>query len=283
MSSDIYSGLDSDRFASRERKQKRKNDIVKRAISVDNYGSAYSSGDDGSLSAVLKWIENPIRLRAFGQLALPNLIAGVCELLSIFVMSMVTIGLGGTALAVHNCTIALYECAFTILYGMYEITSVRVGFFVGRGDVDACKNVILISMISSAMWGLVVAAVGYFFRSEIGSLLSNDPDFISLFSTLSPIVWGSYSVFGVGSQLLAVLEGQGRAREQSIAFFVGTFVVSIPSYFLSYHYTNLGLLGLWGGLVAGYITTMIIAGIMLTQSDWDQIIESNKKMVHGRT
>lgn len=254
---------------------------MKRAVSVDNEGGE-SGGkyEDGSLMAVLIWAKNPIRVSVLWELALPNLVSATCELLSIFIMSMVAINLGGPTLAVHNSTIALYECAFTMLYGMYEITSVRVAYFVGRGDVVACKRVIFISIVSSTAWGLLVAALGYLYRTEIGSLLSSDPDFVSLFASLSPLVWGSYGAFGVGANMLAVLEGQGRAKEQSIAFFVGTIVIAVPCYFLSYHYTDLELFGLWSALIIGYITTMIIAGVMLTQSDWDQIFDSNKKLVH---
>ena len=74
-------------------------------------------------------------------------------------------------------------------------------------------------------------------------------------------------------QPLAVLEGQGRARQQMIAGLTGSFLVTMPIGTISFYWTDYGLQGLWVSLLFGFIVQIMLSCYFLLESDWTIIVE----------
>ncbi len=84
-------------------------------------------------------------------------------------------------------------------------------------------------------------------------------------------------VFTTGSQSSAVLQGQGRSKEQASGFLVGQWGIAIPMCFLSFYYLHWGLPGLWAGLLAGFLVGSLVSVFFLVfKTDWEKIIQEGE-------
>jgi len=232
-----------------------------------------------TFASVLSWIWNHKRWLKYSKQALPNFATTGMQSLSLFLMSMCAAKLGNMQIAAHNSSVALFEVLYTVVQGMGEGTSIRIGYHVGNGDIEAAKQVMWVSFALSLCWGLLAAASGYTFRNEIAGLMSNDPEVKLMLVSLAPLVWGSYAVFSVGGQCLAVLDGQGRASEQAFCFLVGSWLISVPLFLYCAVWTDWGLHGLWVSLILGYFTTVVVTAWYIYTSNWHEIVERSKERI----
>ena len=228
--------------------------------------------ESAGLNEIFRWIKSSKKWWQYAKQAVPNFSSISFQSLSFFIMSFLAAKLGVIEIASHNTSLALYEVIFTIVAGMSEATAIRIGFHVGRGDVQAAKNVMLISFCVSCAWGVVVGTIGFIFREEIAACISSDPAVISMSVSFAPLVYCSYAVFSVGDQTLAALNGQGRASEEAACSLVGMWLVSVPLFVVSYTCTDFGLRGLWFALILGYIVAELLAAVLIFRSDWDNIV-----------
>ncbi len=238
LSSDLYSGRQ--RLNSRTRNDKET--PFKRAISYDRIHNNFK---------LTQWISDPLRWKVFSGLAIQFSIKTFAVTICVLIMSMASVKLGGPAIAAHNAVIALYISAYTIVYGMYETTALRVEQFSSQSDVRQAKNVILISMASSSLWAIILAIIGFYSKRAIARAMSSDSDVIAHMETIIPYACCCYAIVSVGSQMLGILEGQGRGKELAFAYIFGTWAIAIPLFFLSLHFTHFGLKGLWGSFIIG--------------------------------
>jgi len=229
---------------------------------------------DASLPSVIQWSKNRHRWRVYSCQAVPNCFTVLLQCCVFTVLSFMAANLGTVEIAAHNQNIALLEVAFTFVSGMAEGTSIRVGYHVGRGNVECAKLVTQIAFAVNATVGILVGLLGYYFRFELASCLSSDPDVVALSVQLAPILWGTFALFSIGDQALGVLEGQGRAVAQAVAFFIGAVGVTIPLAFLSFFTTDYGLVGLWYALLIGFLLSEIIGLVLvLWYSNWEQAVQ----------
>jgi Na+-driven multidrug efflux pump len=171
--------------------------------------------ETGDARDVWEWINRWSRLAIYLRQVIPNFVAVFIENFTYFLMTSFAIQLGDKPIVAHNINMLLLGVLSTITYGMCEATSIRIGYHIGRRDVEAAKTVILIATVGSAVVSWTIAAVMVLFATELTSLFTDDSDISRLSVSIAPIVWSAYALFCTGSQLLAVLKGQGRAREQA--------------------------------------------------------------------
>lgn len=229
------------------------------------------AGADASIPSALSWLANRRRWRVYSSQAIPNCLTVLVQCSVFTVLSFLAANLGAVEIAAHNQNIALLEVAFTFVGGMAEGTSIRVGYHIGKGNVEAAKLVAQIAFSVNTVLGLCVGLIGYFFRRELASCLSSDPAVVDVSVQLAPLLWSTFALFSIGDQALGVLEGQGRATAQAVAFLVGAVGVTIPLALISYFCTDYGLLGLWYALLIGFLLSELIAIVLVVHySNWHQ-------------
>lgn len=230
--------------------------------------------EGASMSSVIQWMSARRRWKIYGKQAFPNCLTVLLQCSVFTVLSFLAANLGEVEIAAHNQNIALLEVAFTFVGGMAEGTSIRVGYHIGRGNIDGAKLVMQIAFAVNLVLGVLVGLIGYYFRYELASLLSSDPRVVEVSVKLAPLLWSTFALFAVADQSLGVLEGQGRAIEQSLSFLVGAVGVTIPLALISYFSTSYGLIGLWYSLFVGFLLSEIIALVLVIfYSDWGKMVK----------
>lgn len=226
-----------------------------------------------SYESLSDWLKNGEMWSHFYSLVFPNLASEAIYSIAIFTLSMLAARLGRNEIAAHNTCIVIIEYGFSLIRGMGEATNVRMGYHVGAGNLMGAYCVILISLSCSACIGAVVASTCFAYRVAIAKMFTVDANIVFYIVQISPLLWGSYAVFAIGDQMLAILDGQGRAKVQTMIFFFGMWVVTIPMAIVLFHFVHAGLVGLWFSLLLGWLSCEVIASFAVYYSDWQSIID----------
>lgn len=234
---------------------------------------------DTTMRNVVRWVLSSGRMRSFGHLALPNYLFAFTFCFSYFVLAILAAKLGNSELSAHNLCISLFHVLASVSSGMGEATSVRVGFHVGCNDATRAKRVAAISVVFGALWGSILCITLYSLRHAVVTAMVGSSDVQEQMLKIIPIMATSYVAFAVSDMCLAILEGQGRATEQAVAFSIGSWIVCVPVAFISYFCTDLGLVGIWMASFAGNAVTLVLALYFVSRSNWVKIVADSKERI----
>ena len=133
------------------------------------------------------------------------------------------------------------------------------------------------AIFASITWGGVVATSGVLLRDVIGRIFTNDPTILEITSSLAPIIWPACGVLVVGDICLGVLQGCGRASEETWAYASGTWGVGVPLALAVSNFTHLGLYGLWGAMLVGYAVIALLAFVLVLKSNWGALTQDARE------
>ena len=180
-----------------------------------------------------------------------------------FTVAMVMIGwIGVVELAAHQVVISMASFTFMLPLGIAIAASVRVGNLIGARDPIrlhvACRT-------AFAMGGgvmSVAALIFIVFRQSLPLFYIEDAAVVSLAALLLPIA-GAFQIFD-GLQVVGggLMRGMGRPQAGAIVNLIGFYVIGLPMAWLLAFPADLGVIGIWWGLVAG------LGGVALMLCIW---------------
>lgn len=242
------------------------------------HDASHAANSSKSWSQAITRLKSRRHWSSFSVQLLPNIATTALSQWQLQVLSFLAAEFGTVNIAAHNTSISLFEVVHTAAQGLAEATAVRVGHHLGNGDADAARRTAWLSLAVNCVWALLAACIGWPLRSYMGRIFSDDEAVISVSSTLAPLFWVGHGVWCIDGWALAVLEGQGRASAQTIAYLVGGWCIMLPLAFVSWKdEPGWGLQGLWGALVVGYAGVGLVAGGMVYRSKWDELAQQARE------
>jgi MATE family multidrug resistance protein len=259
---------------------------------VHQQGLLAKNGTWGGWS--LQEATKPSRAKEYLVQALPLALGGMLEEYMFQTIAVFAGQLGADAVGTHNATMTTISLLSSAFYSVGGATATRIGHHLGNRNIDGARCVIKMACLATLGWGAMVALGLTIFGDDVGALYSSDHKVWKLANEISSVVATGYLALAIFSVLIAVLESTGKGPRIAICFIVGTWFVGVPlSRFLSYSVNpdalswwpgrvsadtgpddyGLGLLGLWLGILAGYSTTMALAGAFASCGSWKQIVE----------
>ncbi len=146
-----------------------------------------------------------------------------------------------------------------------------IGQALGSGNVPRAWRTLRIGLLvhCSIMWTLALAL--FFLRTQLMSLLSDDPTVIEIGSEYvmylsgAAFFWGFYFVFfrslqGAGDMLIPMLISVG-----------STFLVSLPLAYVLTQFTDLGRQGLWIAILVSTAVTTLGTGARIASGRWTRL------------
>lgn len=91
----------------------------------------------------------------------------------------------------------------------------------------------------------------------------------------------AYFALSVFYTAMSVLDGQGRPGIVAVAFFVGAWLVAIPSAYVFAFVLHAHLRGLWYGLCCGYGVVTLISSSAAYTSDWPALAQLAHERAEG--
>eukprot|EP00667_Euglena_gracilis_P009538 EG_transcript_9699 len=175
------------------------------------------------------------------------------------------------AVAAHNGLLQVFLVLDSLMFGPMNATTVRIAHFLAQEDASAGKRVMLFAYFLTSF--LAVAAAGTFMglHQSIGRIFTDDAEVLGIVADIAPIAAGCYVLLCIGLTSLATLDAQCRPATMAAVFFCGGWLVALPlAWLLAFHF-DLGLQGLWYGMVGGYGAIMLLSMVNVMRSDWDKL------------
>lgn len=168
------------------------------------------------------------------------------------------------------------------------VSSVRVGYHLGRGDGHAARKSALIVLVLITIANVLVAGVFLPLHNRILDIATDDPDVLSLGAIMVPaLLAGTYLNLIVTNVTSGVFSGMGRpviATLLSFGLELPLSIGGIALYILRYHGDLLGVYWLQAGI--GALEALVVVAIMLA-SDWRKCADEARRRqetpeTHGR-
>ena len=178
-----------------------------------------------------------------------------------FSFAVIMIGwIGANELAAHQIAINLASISFMIVLGISQAASIRVGNAMGEQNI---ANVRKAGFTAIALGASVMSLSGLLFilfNNFLPTLYINDKEVISIASRL--IIIAALFQLSDGTQAvgIGVLRGLTDIKGPTLITFVAYWVVSLPVGYLLGFTFNLGVDGIWIGLLIG----LTVSAIFLT-------------------
>lgn len=155
------------------------------------------------------------------------------------------------ALAAHSIVLSIASLAFMVPLGISIGAAVRVGNLIGARDDDGARRMAWLSISLGGAVMLISAALFVLFRHQLPGLYNDDPEVLAFAASILPIA-AAFQLFD-GIQVVGggVLRGYGNTRPAAIFNVIGFYVLSLPFAAYLTFYLDVGLPGIWWGLVLG--------------------------------
>ncbi len=178
-----------------------------------------------------------------------------------FSLSAIMIGwLGSNQLAAHQIALNLASISFMIILGISAAGTIRVGNAFGRKDYKGMKDAGVLAQKIAVFIMSLFGIIFLIFRKELPLFYINEPQVISIASSL--IIIGALFQISDGLQAvgLGILRSLKDVKIPMIISFVAYWVIALPlSYILAFIY-NMDVIGIW----IGFLTGLSVAAVFFT-------------------
>ncbi|HRP92070.1 MAG TPA: MATE family efflux transporter, partial [Ignavibacteriaceae bacterium] len=190
-----------------------------------------------------------------------------------FTFAVIMIGwIGANELAAHQIAINLASITFMAVLGISQAASIRVGNAMGEQNIP---NVRKAGFTAIALGGGIMSLAGITFillHNYLPTLYIDDEAVISIASRL--IIIAALFQLSDGTQAvgIGVLRGLTDVKGPTIITFIAYWIISLPIAYVLAFYFNLGVDGVWIGLLIG----LTVSAILLTF----RFNHKSKKIIH---
>jgi multidrug resistance protein, MATE family len=176
-----------------------------------------------------------------------------------FSFAIVMVGwLGTQQLAAHQIAINLASISFMIVLGISVAGSIRVGNAVGKKDIAETRRAGFTASLLGASVMSVAGIIFIVFRNYLPTLYVNDEIVISYASSLLIIAALFQISDGTQAVGIGILRGLTDVKVPTAITFIAYWIVGLPVGYLLGFTLELGVQGVWIGLLLGLTTSAIL-------------------------
>ena len=194
-------------------------------------------------------------IRRYFSVGLPIALALVMEIGLFTVVGLIVSRTNEVNAAANQIALNYAGISCMVPLGLANALTIRCGNAYGKGDYHALRQRALGGMMVVAIIMVFMALIPLLFRQDIAALYSSNPDIIAIASSILLLV--ALLQIGDGMQVCTagILRSIHDTRMPMIYAFIGYWLVGFPAALAGYHWLNIGVAGLWVGMVAGLTLT----------------------------
>lgn len=149
-------------------------------------------------------------------------------------------------------------------------TGVRVANELGAGDGKAARFASIVSVVTSSLIGLIFCVLIMVLHDKFALIFTSSSVVIKAVDKLSVLLTLTIFLNSIQPVLSGVAVGSG--WQSFVAYInLGTYyLVGIPAGVVMGWIFNLGVLGIWGGMIGGTAVQTLILAIITIKCDWDK-------------
>ncbi|KAF5471939.1 hypothetical protein F2P56_008696 [Juglans regia] len=166
-----------------------------------------------------------------------------------------------------------------ISLGFLAAASVRVSNELGRGDSKAAKFSILNTVLTSFVIGFALFLVFLFVRGRIAYIFTDSQEVVEAVASLSPLLAVSILLNSIQPVLSGVAVGAGWQSTVAYVNIACYYLVGIPVGAVLGYLFNMGIKGVWVGMLFGTFVQTLVLVVITYRTDWDkQVILAHKRV-----
>nr|QEY08351.1 MATE efflux family protein member 4 [Crocus sativus] len=164
----------------------------------------------------------------------------------------------------------IYGWAVMVAIGANAATSVRVSNELGAGHPRTAKFSVVVVVITSFLIGVILSLVLLIARKQYPSVFSNSEEVKKLVYELTPLLATSIVVSNVQPVLSGVAIGAGWQALVAYINIGSYYAFGIPLGLLLGYKFDLGVQGIWYGMLAGTVLQTLILFWITYRTDWNK-------------
>ena len=178
---------------------------------------------------------------------------------SLFTIAIVLSGtLGVKSQAANQIALNLSALTFMVGVGLGVTATIRVGNQKGTGNIDLLKTIAKSIFLLTLMFELIFAMLFLVFHNELPAIYISDHDVIELAAEIL-IVAALFQISdGFQVVLLGVLRGLQDVWVPTLICLISYWVVGFPIMYTLSNTFNLGVTGIWIGLLMALTTSALL-------------------------
>jgi len=172
--------------------------------------------------------------------------------------------LGATALAAHQVVNAVAGIAYVIPLGLASAVSIRVGMAMGGATKERLRPILKATLLISVVWQSATALIFIAGGAIFAAALSDDPEVVSLATTLFIVVAILQIADGIQGTALGALRGMMDNTRPTVITLLAYWPLALPAGYLFGFVLGYGAVGVW----AGYVLGLTVAATALPMRFW---------------
>lgn len=175
---------------------------------------------------------------------------------------------GGDHLAAHIAVINTFELMEMITLGVSSAASTIVGNKIGENQPDEARKMgyaaILFSLILCTVTNFLLVS----FRNVWAQLCTNDVDVSSLIMLIIPLYCLAQFSDAINDVVVGIITGVGHQKKAAVGNILGYYVIGLPCMYYLALEMDMGVLGIWIGILIGNICGLTMQLVVLGLIDW---------------
>lgn len=210
--------------------------------------------------------------RSIISLSFNLLLENIAMRIGFLTTSIIAAKLGTDAFAAHQVGMNLLSLAFSLGDGMQVAAVALIGRSLGEKDTEKAKHYGNICQKIGFIISVVLAVIMFFFGREIFSLFFNKADILDMGVLISRFIM-IIVLFQVSQIIFAgCLRGAGDIKYCLWASLISvTIIRTLVTWSLAGGILNLGLSGIWIGVLSDQLSRFIFLSIRFREGKWTEI------------
>ena len=215
------------------------------------------------------------RVSRFMKMVVPMAIGIVLENSGLQLISFATGHIGQDNIAAHAVLSSLWGILWAAYWGMGLALQVRVGSYLGQGNVGGAKQVAKISIVIVVIICFCAGLVSWVFAARIAKIFSSQPAVQKIVSDSMYALVLDYFFACMALCAVNLLEAMAQNRILAFTLSFGMWAVQVPfSLLFAFklpHYKDSPVEGIWMGQVVGELFKMFVLWTYILRLDWDRM------------
>mmetsp|Transcript_53327 Transcript_53327/g.126066 ORF Transcript_53327/g.126066 Transcript_53327/m.126066 type:complete len:442 (+) Transcript_53327:30-1355(+) len=220
-----------------------------------------------------KWAEiTKERLIEYCRMFFPAVLSAASDWWRVSAIGVIATTLGTLDLAVFNTSYRVTWGTLTIIGSLGGALRVKLGIFLGAGDVQEAKRVVFLALVLAIGTLLLLCVLISGFIDGLANVFTDDPEVIRKFVNVRwplcfMIFFMNLSVF-----LEQILLAMGRTKTVFYAGVIGSWVGQVPGVVMALYLWRKDLVGLYWGVTFGYMMLDVLLYFLIHRITWADVV-----------
>lgn len=205
------------------------------------------------------------------RVAFPNMLQRFATSLGYVAFAAMINSVGETSTAAHTIANTVESLFYIPGYGMQTATATLSGNAYGAGDNQRLERLARTVIPLEVVLMIFSGGMLFIFAPQLMNIFSDDPEVISLGTTVLKMVAVSEPFYGIPIVIEGIMQGQGKTVAPFVYNVLGMWCVRIAGTFICTQILGYGLVSAWGCMIIHNLTLFVMFTVHYLSGKWKEV------------